>query len=286
MYLAPAGAWARLRFGCLRKPPKAPLHLLSHAHAHTCTSQGMHGMAAHLNRAVHRRSALRRAAMRSVSPALPRARLLLTRARAYCWRGIATNSLASMALHVLCMCCACAVLCCACACVVQCMCMCIRCACVVHVLCMCCDILCMCCAVLCCAVHGLCCACPVHMRVLCTCCMCSLCMCMCYACAVHAISLETVALKNASVSTSARCSRMTPSTSPYIRKQYVPLCIVCPIDAPVEGRGWKLEGEGKHTPYANDVRGKHEAREAGSQGARSQQHEASDMNCCCLSIQA
>ena len=192
-------------------------------------------------------------------------------------------------VHVLCMCCACAVLCCAMlcsACAVQCMCMCIRCACVVHVLCMCCDILCMCCAVLCCAVHGLCCACPVHMRVLCTCCMCSLCMCMCYACAVHAISLETVALKNASVSTSARCSRMTPSTSPYIRKQYVPLCIVCPIDAPVEGRGWKLEGEGKHTPYANDVRGKHEAREAGSQGARSQQHEASDMNCCCLSIQA
>ena len=111
-------------------------------------------------------------------------------------------------------------------------------------------------------------------------------LCMCCACAVHAISLETVALKNASVSTSARCSRMTPSTSPYIRKQYVPLCIVCPIDAPVEGRGWKLEGEGKHTPYANDVRGKHEAREAGSQGARSQQHEASDMNCCCLSIQA
>ena len=69
---------------------------------------------------------------------------------------------------------------------------------------------------------------------------------------------------------------MTPSTSPYIRKQYVPLCIVCPIDTPVEGRDWKLEGEGKHTPYANDVRGKHEAREAGSQGARSQQHEASD----------
>ena len=28
MYLAPAGAWARLRFGCLRKPPKAPLRLL------------------------------------------------------------------------------------------------------------------------------------------------------------------------------------------------------------------------------------------------------------------
>ena len=265
MYLAPAGAWARLRFGCLRKPPKAPLHLLSHAHAHTCTSHGMHGMAAHLNRAVHRRSALRRAAI--------------------LWH----HMCCACVVHVLCMCCACVVhvlcypvLCCA----VQCMCMCIRCACVVHVLCMCCDILCMCCAVLCCAVHGLCCACPVHMRVLCTCCMCSLCMCMCYACAVHAISLETVALKNASVSTSARCSRMTPSTSPYIRKQYVPLCIVCPIDAAVEGRGWKLEGEGKHTPYANDVRGKHEAREAGSQGARSQQHEASDMNCCCLSIQA
>ena len=162
------------------------------------------------------------------------------------------------------------------------------CASAVHALCMCyvCAVISCVCAVLCCAVHGLCCACPVHMRVLCTCCMCSLCMCMCYACAVHAISLETVALKNASVSTSARCSRMTPSTSPYIRKQYVPLCIVCPIDAPVEGRGWKLEGEGKHTPYANDVRGKHEAREAGSQGARSQQHEASDMNCCCYSIQA
>ena len=141
MYLAPAGAWARLRFGCLRKPPKTPLHLLSHAHAHTCTSHGMHGMAAHLNHEAHRRSALRRAAMRSVSPALPRARLLLTRARAYCWRGIATNSLASMALHVLCMCCACAVLCCAMLC--MCMCcavhvhvhpLCMRCACAMYVL--------------------------------------------------------------------------------------------------------------------------------------------------------
>ena len=127
MYLAPAGAWARLRFGCLRKPPKAPLHLLSHAHAHTCTSHGchgMHGMAAHLNRAVQRRSALRRAAMRGVSPELPRARLLLASA-CYCWRGIATNSLASMAPHVLCMCCACAV----------------------HVLCMCCAMLSSACAV-------------------------------------------------------------------------------------------------------------------------------------------
>ena len=294
MYLAPAGAWAGLRFGCLRNPSKAPLHLLSHAHAHTCTSHGMHGMAAHLNHAAHRRSALRRAAMRRVPPALPRARLLLASAclllarDRYQFAGLYGTT---CAVHVLCMCCACvvhvlcyAVLCCA----VHVLCSACACASAVHALCMCyvCAVISCVCAVLCCAVHGLCCACPVHMRVLCTCCMCSLCMCMCYACAVHAISLETVALKNASVSTSARCSRMTPSTSPYIRKQYVPLCIVCPIDAPVEGRGWKLEGEGKHTPYANDVRGKHEAREAGSQGARSQQHEASDMNCCCLSIQA
>ena len=28
MYVAPAGAWARLRVGCLRKPPKASLRLL------------------------------------------------------------------------------------------------------------------------------------------------------------------------------------------------------------------------------------------------------------------
>ena len=56
----------------------------------------------------------------------------------------------------------------------------------------------------------------------------------------------------------------------------MPLCIVWPISAPVEGRGWKLEGEGKQTLYSNDDRGKHEAREAGSQGARSQQREAND----------
>ena len=186
MYLAPAGAWACLRFGCLRKPPKAPLHLLSHAHAHTCTSHGMHGMAAHLNLAVHRRSALRRAAMRGVSPALSRARLLLASAclllarERYQFAGLYGTT---CAVHVLCMCCA--VLCGACACVVLCMCMCMCYACAVHVLCMCCDILCMCCAVLCCAVHVLCCACPVHVCVLCTCCMCSLCMCMCYACAAR-----------------------------------------------------------------------------------------------------
>ena len=35
---------------------------------------------------------------------------LATCARAYCWSGIAANLPASMALHVLCMCCACAVL--------------------------------------------------------------------------------------------------------------------------------------------------------------------------------
>ena len=94
---------------CLRKPPKAPLHLLSHAHAHTCTSHGMHGMAAHLNRAVHRRSALRRAAIRGVSPALPRARLLLASARLllardrYQFAGLYGTT---CAVHVLCSACA------------------------------------------------------------------------------------------------------------------------------------------------------------------------------------
>ena len=196
------------------------------------------------------------------------------------------------AVHVLCMCCACvvhvlcyAVLCCP----VHVLCSACACASAVHALCMCyvCAVISCVCAVLCCAV--LCMVCAAHALFICVCyarAACVPCACACAMHVLHAISVETVALKNASVSTSARCSRMTPSTSPYIRKQYVPLCIVCPIDAPVEGRGWKLEGEGKHTPYANDVRGKHEAREAGSQGARSQQHEASDMNCCCLSIQA
>ena len=144
MYLAPAGAWARLRFGCLRKPPKAPLHLLSHAHANTCTSHGMHGMAAHLNRAVHRRSALRRAAMRGVSRALPRARLLLASAclllarDRYQFAGLYGTT---CAVHVLCMCCAML----SSACAVQCMCMCcavhvhvhplcMRCACAMYVL--------------------------------------------------------------------------------------------------------------------------------------------------------
>ena len=199
MYLAPAGAWARLRFGCLRKPPKAPLHLLSHAHAHTCTSHGMHGMAAHLNRAVHRRSALRRAAIRGVSPALPRARLLLASARLllardrYQFAGLYGTT---CAVHVLCMCCACvvhvlcyAVLCCA----VHVLCSACACASAVHALCMCyvCAVISCVCAVLCCAV--LCCAwfvlrmpcsyaCamhvlhvfPVHVHVLCMCCACNL----------------------------------------------------------------------------------------------------------------
>ena len=118
-------------------------------------------------------------------------------------------------VHVLCMCCACAVLCCAMlcsACAVQCMCMCIRCACVVHVLCMCCDILCMCCAVPCCAV--LCCAvlcmrCAVHALFMCVCYACAACVPCACACAMHVlhgISLDTVALKNASVSTNASCS--------------------------------------------------------------------------------
>ena len=151
MYLAPAGAWARLRFGCLRKPPKAPLHLLSHAHAHARTSHGMHGMAAHLNHEAHRRSALRRAAMRRVPPALPRARLLLARARLllardrYQFDGLDGTT---CAVHVLCMCCACDMMCCACAvlcCAMLCMCMCcavhvhvhplcMRCACAMYVL--------------------------------------------------------------------------------------------------------------------------------------------------------
>ena len=150
MYLAPAGAWAGLRFGCLRNPSKAPLHLLSHAHAHTCTSHGMHGMAAHLNHAAHRRSALRRAAMRRVPPALPRARLLLASAclllarDRYQFAGLYATGIVygtTCAVHVLCMCCACAVLCCAMLC--MCMCcavhvhvhpLCMRCACAMYVL--------------------------------------------------------------------------------------------------------------------------------------------------------
>ena len=151
MYLAPAGAWAGLRFGCLRNPSKAPLHLLSHAHAHTCTSHGMHGMAAHLNRAVHRRSALRRAAMRGVSPALPRARLLLASAclllarDRYQFAGLYGTT---CAVHVLCMCCA--MLCYA----VQCMCCAVHVHVHVHALCMCyvCAVISCVCAVLCCAV--------------------------------------------------------------------------------------------------------------------------------------
>ena len=87
--------------------------------------------------------------------------------------------------------------------------------CAVHVLCMCCAVMCY--AVMCYAVH-------VHVRVLCCACACAcvvlcMCMCMCCACAacvpcacacamhvLHGISLDTVALKNASVSTNASCS--------------------------------------------------------------------------------
>ena len=49
---------------------------------------------------------------------------------------------------------------------------------------------------------------------------------------LHVISLETVALKNASVFANASCSRMTPSTSPYIRKQYVPRVDVVGVVGP------------------------------------------------------
>ena len=197
MYLAPAGAWARLRFGCLRKPPKAPLHLLSHAHAHTCTSHGMHGMAAHLNHAAHRRSALRRAAMRRVPPALPRARLLLASAclllarDRYQFAGLYGTT---CAVHVLCMCCACvvhvlcyAVLCCA----VHVLCSACACASAVHALCMCyvCAVISCVCAVLCCAV--LCMVCAAHALFICVCYARAACVPCACACAMHVLCMQS-----------------------------------------------------------------------------------------------
>ena len=196
----------------------------------------MHGMATHLNHAAHGRSAY---AQRTAAPCAAfrlrfRGRACYLRARAYYQLPrdryqLAGLLLASMSLHVLCMCCACVVhvLCCAVLCyAVHVHVLCCACACAMHVLCMCCacmccDILCMCCAVpcMCCAVHALF-MCVCYARAACVPCACA-----CAMHVLHVISLETVALKNASVSANASCSRMTPSTSPYIRKQYVPLYV-------------------------------------------------------------
>ena len=189
----------RLGSPALRLPPQASQGPTAPTQPRTCTYMYIawharyDGMAAHLNRAVHRRSALRRAAMRGVSPALPRARLLLASAclllarDRYQFAGLYGTT---CAVHVLCMCCACvvhvlcyAVLCCA----VHVLCSACACASAVHALCMCyvCAVISCVCAVLCCAV--LCMVCAAHALFICVCYARAACVPGACACAMHVL---------------------------------------------------------------------------------------------------